>query len=117
MEGLKVCLVLSFYLLVASASPANAAGKLVGEHVSTTFAVASGRPGRGGGSGTGESATNVRATYHFYNPERNGWNLNAARAYCSTWDAKKPLAWRSKYGWTAFCGPVGLAGKPLVASA
>ena len=26
----------------------------------------------------------------------------------STWDASKPFSWRSKYGWTAFCGPVGL---------
>ncbi|CAN1131307.1 unnamed protein product [Linum perenne] len=26
--------------------------------------------------------------------------------YCSTWDAQKPLAWRSKYGWTAFCRSV-----------
>ncbi|MBA0618870.1 hypothetical protein Godav_028148 [Gossypium davidsonii] len=23
------------------------------------------------------------------------------------WDANKPYSWRSKYGWTAFCGPVG----------
>ncbi|PPS05043.1 hypothetical protein GOBAR_AA15623 [Gossypium barbadense] len=28
-------------------------------------------------------------------------------SYCSTWDANKPNSWRSKYGWTAFCGPVG----------
>ncbi|XAR49216.1 hypothetical protein NMG60_11032334 [Bertholletia excelsa] len=55
-----------------------------------------------GGSGSGgESASNVRATYHFYNPEQNGWDLNAVSAYCSTWDASQPLAWRSKYGWTA----------------
>ncbi|KAB1202832.1 Wound-induced protein WIN1 [Morella rubra] len=59
----------------------------------------------------GCSASNIRATYHFYNPEQNGWNLNAVSAYCSTWDAKKPLAWRSKYGWTAFCGPVGPRGQ------
>jgi hypothetical protein len=37
--------------------------------------------------------------------------LNAVSAYCSTWDANKPLAWRSKYGWTAFCGPVGPRGQ------
>ncbi|KAL0005543.1 hypothetical protein SO802_013104 [Lithocarpus litseifolius] len=42
---------------------------------------------------------------------QNGWNLNAVSAYCSTWDADKPLAWRSKYGWTAFCGPVGPQGQ------
>nr|POE93827.1 pro-hevein [Quercus suber] len=69
--------------------------------------------GSGGGSsgGGGESASNVRATYHLYNPEQNGWNLNAVSAYCATWDADKPLAWRSKYGWTAFCGPVGPQGQ------
>ncbi|KAB1202831.1 Wound-induced protein WIN2 [Morella rubra] len=71
----------------------------------------SGGGGSGGGSSGGESASNVRATYHFYNPEQNGWDLNAVSAYCSTWDANKPLAWRSKYGWTAFCGPVGPRGQ------
>ncbi|CAN1233546.1 Wound-induced protein WIN2 [Linum perenne] len=55
---------------------------------------------------SGQSASNVRSTYHLYNPQQNGWNLNAVSAYCSTWDANKPLAWRQKYGWTAFCGPV-----------
>ncbi|KAI3912949.1 hypothetical protein MKW98_019302 [Papaver atlanticum] len=55
----------------------------------------------------GQSATNVRATYHIYNPAKIGWNLNKASAYCSTWDANKSLAWRKKYGWTAFCGPAG----------
>ncbi|KAM3290373.1 Wound-induced protein WIN2 [Capsicum baccatum] len=57
------------------------------------------------------SAQNVRATYHLYNPQNVGWDLNAVSAYCSTWDANKPLAWRSKYGWTAFCGPVGPRGQ------
>ncbi|KAL7259286.1 hypothetical protein ACSBR1_005219 [Camellia fascicularis] len=71
----------------------------------------SGGGGGGGGSAGGESATNVRATYHYYYPEQNGWDLNAVSAYCSTWDANKPLAWRSKYGWTAFCGPVGAHGQ------
>ncbi|KAI4983233.1 hypothetical protein ZWY2020_023725 [Hordeum vulgare] len=28
-------------------------------------------------------------------------------SYCATWDAGMSLAWRSKYGWTAFCGPAG----------
>ncbi|XVF42194.1 hypothetical protein PTKIN_Ptkin01aG0340400 [Pterospermum kingtungense] len=63
------------------------------------------RPGPGPGPG-GETAT-VRSTYHFYNPEQHGWDLMVVSAYCSTWDAGKPLSWRSKYGWTAFCGPVG----------
>ncbi|EXB93231.1 hypothetical protein L484_024570 [Morus notabilis] len=67
--------------------------------------------GGGGGGGDGASATNVRATYHYYNPEQNGWNLNAVSAYCSTWDAGKSYAWRSKYGWTAFCGPSGPRGQ------
>ncbi|CAN0892811.1 Pathogenesis-related protein PR-4B [Linum grandiflorum] len=60
---------------------------------------------------SGQSASNVRSTYHLYNPQQNGWNLNAVSAYCSTWDANKPLAWRQKYGWTAFCGPSGPRGQ------
>ncbi|MED6147265.1 hypothetical protein PIB30_042516 [Stylosanthes scabra] len=60
----------------------------------------------------GQSANNVRATYHLYNPHMIGWDLNTAKGFCSTWDAKKPLAWRKKYGWTAFCGPAGTHGKP-----
>ncbi|XP_030521027.2 barwin-like [Rhodamnia argentea] len=58
-----------------------------------------------------QSASNVRATYHYYNPAQNGWDLNAVRAYCSTWDASKPPAWRKKHGWTAFCGPAGHRGQ------
>ncbi|KAA8544910.1 hypothetical protein F0562_019695 [Nyssa sinensis] len=65
------------------------------------------RPSGGGG----ESASNVRATYHYYNPEQVGWDLRAVSAYCSTWDADRPLAWRRRYGWTAFCGPVGPRGR------
>ncbi|CAA6658990.1 unnamed protein product [Spirodela intermedia] len=57
-----------------------------------------------------QTASNVRATYHFYNPAQNNWDLLRVSAYCSTWDANKPLSWRQKYGWTAFCGPVGPAG-------
>nr|P02877.2 RecName: Full=Pro-hevein; AltName: Full=Major hevein; Contains: RecName: Full=Hevein; AltName: Allergen=Hev b 6; Contains: RecName: Full=Win-like protein; Flags: Precursor [Hevea brasiliensis]AAA33357.1 hevein (HEV1) precursor [Hevea brasiliensis] len=59
----------------------------------------------------GGSASNVLATYHLYNSQDHGWDLNAASAYCSTWDANKPYSWRSKYGWTAFCGPVGAHGQ------
>ncbi|GJN25238.1 hypothetical protein PR202_gb13038 [Eleusine coracana subsp. coracana] len=58
-----------------------------------------------------QQASNVRATYHYYNPQQNGWDLNRVSAYCSTWDADKPLSWRQKYGWTAFCGPVGPRGR------
>ncbi|KAF2287718.1 hypothetical protein GH714_002437 [Hevea brasiliensis] len=68
--------------------------------------------GGGGGGGGGGSASNVLATYHLYNPQQHGWDLNAVSAYCSTWDANKPYSWRSKYGWTAFCGPVGAHGQP-----
>ncbi|KAL3381670.1 hypothetical protein AABB24_001670 [Solanum stoloniferum] len=67
--------------------------------------------GSGPAPGSGDSAQNVRATYHIYNPQNVGWDLNAVSAYCSTWDADKPYAWRSKYGWTAFCGPAGPRGQ------
>ncbi|KAK8589463.1 hypothetical protein V6N12_023859 [Hibiscus sabdariffa] len=58
------------------------------------------------GPSPGGGAT-VRATYNFYNPAQHNWDLLAVGAYCATWDANQPLSWRSKYGWTAFCGPVG----------
>nr|AFK48556.1 unknown [Lotus japonicus] len=57
----------------------------------------------------GESASNVYASYHYYRPEQVGWDYSGT--YCTTWDAGKSLAWRSKYGWTAFCGPVGPRGQ------
>ncbi|RRT68545.1 hypothetical protein B296_00038198 [Ensete ventricosum] len=60
---------------------------------------------------TAQQASNVRATYNYYYPAKNNWDLNAVSAYCATWDADKPLAWRQKYGWTAFCGPVGPTGQ------
>nr|CAB3490171.1 unnamed protein product [Digitaria exilis] len=43
-----------------------------------------------------QQASNVRATYHYYNPAQNGWDLNRVSAYCATWDADKPLSWRQK---------------------
>ncbi|XP_073013071.1 pathogenesis-related protein PR-4 [Typha latifolia] len=58
-----------------------------------------------------QKASGVRATYHYYYPAANNWDLTAVSAFCSTWDAGKPLAWRKKYGWTAFCGPVGPRGR------
>ncbi|XP_043693269.1 pathogenesis-related protein PR-4-like [Telopea speciosissima] len=58
-----------------------------------------------------QSATNVRATYNYYNAAQIGYNLNAVSAYCSTWDANMPLSWRSQYEWTAFCGPSGPTGQ------
>lgn len=60
---------------------------------------------------SGQSASNVRATYHLYNPQNIGYDLLKASAFCATWDANKPLEWRKKYGWTAFCGPVGPRGQ------
>ncbi|KAF8673156.1 hypothetical protein HU200_048704 [Digitaria exilis] len=60
---------------------------------------------------TAQQASNVRATYHLYNPAENGWDLNRVGAYCATWDASKPPAWRQQYGWTAFCGPTGPRGQ------
>ncbi|XP_052135129.1 barwin [Oryza glaberrima] len=62
---------------------------------------------------TAQEASNVRATYHYYRPAQNNWDLGApaVSAYCATWDANKPLSWRQKYGWTAFCGPVGPRGQ------
>ncbi|KAK1314907.1 Hevein-like preproprotein [Acorus calamus] len=62
-------------------------------------------------SASAQQASNVRATYHYYNPAQNNWDLNAVSAYCATWDANQPLAWRQQYGWTAFCGPAGPHGQ------
>ncbi|KAL5566049.1 hypothetical protein UlMin_029213 [Ulmus minor] len=58
-----------------------------------------------------QSASNVRATYHLYNPQNIGYDYLRASVYCATWDANKSYAFRSKYGWTAFCGPVGPRGQ------
>ncbi|KAL0717676.1 hypothetical protein Bca4012_066998 [Brassica carinata] len=58
-----------------------------------------------------QTASNVRATYHYYYPEQNSWDLYKVSAYCSTWKGDQPLEWRRKYGWTAFCGPVGPRGR------
>ncbi|RCV38784.1 hypothetical protein SEVIR_8G179500v4 [Setaria viridis] len=58
-----------------------------------------------------QQASGVRATYNYYRPQNINWDLNAASAYCATWDAGKSYAWRSKYGWTAFCGPAGPTGQ------
>ncbi|KAB1224254.1 Wound-induced protein WIN2 [Morella rubra] len=137
MEGLKVLFVLSLCFLAASAT-AKMCGRQAGGqtcannlccsqygHCGTTpeycspskncqsncKPAAGARAGGGSSGGSGGESANVEATYRFYNPERNGWNLNATSGYCSAQIAKKPLAWRSKYGWTAFCGPVGTLGK------
>ncbi|KAE8705536.1 Pathoproteinsis-related protein PR-4B [Hibiscus syriacus] len=59
-----------------------------------------------------QSASNVRATYHIYNPQNINWDYMKASVFCATWDAGRPLAWRRRYGWTAFCGPAGPRGRP-----
>lgn len=58
-----------------------------------------------------QSASDVRATYHLYNPSQINWDLNAVSAFCSTWNANQPLLWRQRYGWTSFCGPSGPSGE------
>ncbi|KAB1996010.1 hypothetical protein ERO13_D13G175200v2 [Gossypium hirsutum] len=62
-------------------------------------------------SAAAQSGTNVRASYHEYNPQNINWDLNAASVYCATWDANRPLEWRRRYGWTAFCAPGGPQGQ------
>ncbi|XP_052137403.1 pathogenesis-related protein PR-4-like [Oryza glaberrima] len=61
------------------------------------------------GGAAAQQASGVVATY---NPDTINWDLRAVSAYCSTWDADMPLAWRRRYGWTAFCGPAGAHGEP-----
>jgi hypothetical protein len=58
-----------------------------------------------------QEASGVLATYNFYRPQQINWDLNAASAFCATWDAGQPLSWRMRYGWTAFCGPAGPSGQ------
>ena len=58
-----------------------------------------------------QQASSVRATYNYYRPQNINWDLNAASVYCATWDAGKSYQWRSRYGWTAFCGPAGPTGQ------
>ncbi|XP_062002035.1 pathogenesis-related protein PR-4-like [Rosa rugosa] len=60
--------------------------------------------------GSASATSNVRATYHLYNPQDNNWDLLAVGAFCATFDANQPIEWRSRYGWTAFCGPEGPSG-------
>lgn len=63
------------------------------------------------GSASAQSASNVRSTYHLYNPQDNNWDLLAVGAFCATFDEDQPFEWRSRYGWTAFCGPDGPSGE------
>ncbi|OMO96316.1 Barwin [Corchorus olitorius] len=63
-------------------------------------------------SATAQSASNAIAFWAEFNAKEHHWDLNEVGVYCSQWEvfADKPLEWRSKYNWTAFCGvgPVGL---------
>ncbi|CAO2149458.1 unnamed protein product [Urochloa humidicola] len=54
--------------------------------------------------------SNVHATYSWYNPEENEWDLHKVNAYCAPWDANKPLWWRKQYGWAALCESWGSSG-------
>ncbi|XVF31124.1 hypothetical protein REPUB_Repub16aG0118700 [Reevesia pubescens] len=58
----------------------------------------------------GPGETNVEAYWTDYRPLKNNWSMNAANVFCAEVDGDKPLEWRSKYGWTGFCGKVGPQG-------
>ncbi|KAF8700106.1 hypothetical protein HU200_034469 [Digitaria exilis] len=61
----------------------------------------------GGGGVAAQHASGVTAMVTPYSSAVAWWDLRAVGAYCATWDADKPLIWRQKYYWAAFCGPVG----------
>lgn len=63
------------------------------------------------GASSAQSASNVKARYHYYNPVENHWDLNAVHAYCAPWYANQSMAWLQKWGWTGFCGPAGPTGQ------
>ncbi|KAF8700107.1 hypothetical protein HU200_034470 [Digitaria exilis] len=58
-----------------------------------------------------QAAGGVTAVRNSYESSFVNWDLRAVSAYCATWDADMPLAWRQRYGWAAFCGPVGPRGE------
>ncbi|XP_022744295.1 pathogenesis-related protein PR-4-like [Durio zibethinus] len=62
-------------------------------------------------SAAAQSASNVTAYWTNYFAEQHDWNLTAEHVYCATWYAGMSYEWRSKYNWTAFCGPVGPQGE------
>ena len=68
-----------------------------------------------GDGASAQQASGVMATYNLYHPEKINWDLRVASVFCATWDADMPLAWRQRYGWTAFCGPAGAHGEPSCA--
>uniref|UniRef100_A0A0D3HNJ8 Barwin domain-containing protein n=1 Tax=Oryza barthii TaxID=65489 RepID=A0A0D3HNJ8_9ORYZ len=57
------------------------------------------------GGAAAQQASGVVATY---NPDTINWDLRAVSAYCSTWDADMPLAWRRCYGCGEDCVGVGV---------
>ena len=61
----------------------------------------------GGGGVAAQQASGVTAMVTPYSSPLSSWDLNLVGAYCATWDADKPLIWRQKYYWAAFCGPAG----------
>jgi hypothetical protein len=64
-----------------------------------------------GDGAAAQQASSVMATYNLYHPEKINWDLRVASVFCATWDADMPLAWKQRYGWTAFCGPAGAHGQ------
>lgn len=63
------------------------------------------------GGASAQSASNVKARYHYYSPEENKWSLDDAHAYCAPWYDSKPLSWKKAYGWAAYCGSSGPTGQ------
>jgi len=61
-------------------------------------------------SASAQGASGVTATYIAYNAPSVNWELGAVSASCAAWDEDKPPEWRSRYWWTAFCGPAGPRG-------
>ncbi|RCV38782.1 hypothetical protein SETIT_8G169700v2 [Setaria italica] len=57
-----------------------------------------------------QSASGVTATYIAYDAPSRNWELGALSVSCAALDEDKPPAWRSRYWWTAFCGPAGPRG-------
>ncbi|XVE89886.1 hypothetical protein DITRI_Ditri20bG0031300 [Diplodiscus trichospermus] len=58
-----------------------------------------------------QSASGATAYWTDYNVTENNWDYNAAHVFCASVDGDKPSEWRSRYGWTGYCGKVGSQGK------
>ncbi|OEL14313.1 Hevein-like preproprotein [Dichanthelium oligosanthes] len=57
-----------------------------------------------------QGASGVMSTFIAYNAPSVNWELGAVSASCAALDEDKPPEWRSRYWWTAFCGPAGPRG-------